>query len=583
MQTLTLYLKQLLRFKVLLFCLFACFAVAAVVLPAPQVHGYTKGSTGVGAMDYGYFHNEKMPLFFTPDSGFTCDDVLPSSDGDVFGSAVGPNPTTDLSNFINIITSDYNSSNPWDKTGAAFIILTMSGYPAGTSEDTVGALDNNSVYSHWKWNVKQLAAGNVTGWTVTWGKTLTENVNTLYEENEGDNDVADFSQTVTALSIVFQGPGKQQYVIKVDCANPIGNISPPPPAPAPNFSCTVNLETTAAISPGSTYPIQIDVNRVDYIGSTPGDLTAFDNGTLLTVPTSDYESITPPINEPWTVTAGAGPTDTVTGTFNWQDPFTDDSDSVSCTPLSVPITPVTPAFSCTMSALSPEQVNKGFTVSYTVSGSGTDGGTFSMYGPDTNFYSKGITSPATYPYYGSGDMSVSSTGTETITGQFTPTNPQAITAYCSANIKITSPPPTFSCTMSALSPEQVNKGFTVSYTVSGSGTDGGTFSMYGPDTNFYSKGITSPATYPYYGSGDMSVSSTGTETITGQFTPTNPQAITAYCSANIKITSPPPTFSCTMSALSPEQVNKGFTVSYTVSGSGTDGGTFHVWPRHQFL
>ena len=151
-------------------------------------------------------------------------------------------------------------------------------------------------------------------------------------------------------------------------------------------------------------------------------------------------------------------------------------------------------------------------------------------------------------------------------------------------LKLQVPPPTFSCTMSALSPEQVNKGFTVSYTVSGSGTDGGTFSMYGPDTNFYSKGITSPATYPYYGSGDMSVSSTGTETVTGQFTPTNPQAITAYCSANIKITSPPTNLQLhDVSSIAGTSKQRFHCFIYRLRQRHRRRDVFNVWPRHQFL
>jgi len=80
------------------------------------------------------------------------------------------------------------------------------------------------------------------------------------------------------------------------------------------------------------------------------------------------------------VTAGAGPTDTVTGTFNWQDPFTDDSDSVSCTPLSVPVTPVYPAFSCTLSCAATKPENTDFTLTATVKGTGT--GTLAVYRRD---------------------------------------------------------------------------------------------------------------------------------------------------------------------------------------------------------
>ncbi len=319
-------------------------------------------------------------------------------------------------------------------------------------------------------------------------------------------------------TVPFSSPGSQSWTVTVKDSGVdgiTGQFTPSDPdlstifcftnititAPqVPVFACQLSAPSSAAA--GANFSLVITVT-----GSGDGTVQVYDpTGSI-----NKTASLVSPGSDYWNPSISVVGEDTITGQFTPTNP---QAITAYCS-ANIKITGGPPStFSCTMSAPSSAQVNKGFTVSYTVSGSGTGGGTFSMYGPDTNVYSKSITSP----YSGSGDLASTATGTETITGQFSPSGSSSSDAYCSTNINITSgPPPTFSCTMSAPSSAQVNKGFTVSYTVSGSGTDGGTFSMYGPDTNFYSKGITSPATYPYYGSGDMSVSSTGTETITGEF------------------------------------------------------------------
>ena len=186
-----------------------------------------------------------------------------------------------------------------------------------------------------------------------------------------------------------------------------------------------------------------------------------------------------------------------------------------------------------------------------------------MYGPDTNFYSKGITSPATYPYYGSGDMSVSSTGTETITGEFAPSSSSSSPAYCSANIKITSGGvPVFGCTLSAPSSAVKGANFSLVINVTGSGT--GTVQVYDP-TGSISKngpGFSSPGSDSW----TPSISVTGKDTITGQFTPTDTSAQVAYCEANINITAGG--YSCSVTAPPSEPINTSFSISVAVTGSG---------------
>ncbi|HUD07915.1 MAG TPA: hypothetical protein VMQ52_02465, partial [Candidatus Saccharimonadales bacterium] len=403
--------------------------------------------------DLGYFTGQHATVASTPpaDTGavFTqagpvgTDDAIPihpgSGPGDcdnVENDAALPNSCANV--FVSLMNTRIYSATRQDEIGAAFIIDTFSGMDAfnNANADNGIAIAKSSLSDG---AFKDLVEGFQLNGLVDWASPVTYHAsfgNSYYgyvdspTDSNGDDAFYQTANGETQESVKFfyqayiNGPKLPFFEIKKNCGNITAYLIHTkqllcpwnsnilyvdsrcvPPNPTLTAACSA-----AGIISGNTS--NYDENHNSY----PVTVTASHGGD--SVPTNvpaapptaysiDVSSDLGSSPTTWSVQAETFASAWPNGYQNYPDTYSQ-TIKVTCPASSAP------TFSCTMSALSPEQVNKGFTVSYTVSGSGTDGGTFSMYGPDTNFYSKGITSPATYPYYGSGDMSVSSTGTETI-------------------------------------------------------------------------------------------------------------------------------------------------------------------------
>ncbi len=126
-------------------------------------------------------------------------------------------------------------------TGAAFIILTMLGYPPSTSKDVAC-----QQFGSWASLVSDLRNFTQFGVMYDYGGLNTRSTLT---------DVAWYpsAQTV-ALSIVFYSPvdGTPMYAIKKDCGNPVGQVRPVVRNfdLTPSIAATVNGVNVSSVEPG---------------------------------------------------------------------------------------------------------------------------------------------------------------------------------------------------------------------------------------------------------------------------------------------------------------------------------------------
>lgn len=141
-------------------------------------------------------------------------------------------------------------------TGAAFIVLTMLGYPPGTSKNVAC-----QVFSEW--------ANAVQAWAPY------TNYNVFYDfgglnTRSSNTDVAYYPSALTAAwSIVFYHPttGQPLYGIKKDCANPVGRLQALPR----NYSLTPRVDSVSPneIEAGSKMTVTTSVDNVGDVQSQP--------------------------------------------------------------------------------------------------------------------------------------------------------------------------------------------------------------------------------------------------------------------------------------------------------------------------
>ncbi|HET9411708.1 MAG TPA: hypothetical protein VFO38_02585, partial [Candidatus Saccharimonadales bacterium] len=170
------------------------------------------------------------------------------------------NNATDL---VNVTGSHMNCSGgvllnagSQNATGSAFIVLTMLGYPPGTSKNVAC-----QVFSEWA-NVVQQWAPNT-------------NYNTFYDfgglnTRSSNTDVAYYPSAQTAAwSIVFYSPstGEPLYGIKKDCANPVGRLQALPR----NYTLTPRVDTVSPtqIEAGSKMTVTTSVDAEGDVDSQP--------------------------------------------------------------------------------------------------------------------------------------------------------------------------------------------------------------------------------------------------------------------------------------------------------------------------
>ena len=161
-------------------------------------------------------------------------------------NAINPtvNNATELINFLK--GSEGLGGNNQQRTGASFIIQTMIG-SARNRPPTAGQI------AEWESRVRYAESTGRISWFVSYSFCI----NSFYQGVTGGgspNDDAFFDDCQTNTSIVFRdASGAVAYVIKRECANPVGNVRPIPDAPpAVNW----NAEPRSAVSNASPLPGQ---------------------------------------------------------------------------------------------------------------------------------------------------------------------------------------------------------------------------------------------------------------------------------------------------------------------------------------
>ena len=200
---------------------------------------------GFGASAYAYdvptYTRDWNRGYFTNGLDYNGDDVLQNDANDPYRSthyngSTGaydaiPPYVDSAGEFINYIISrlnstriDYataNNATNWDRTGAAFLIQTM----IGTSRNRP---PTSAEINEWAARIYHAEA---TG-HINWGVYVNTWPNTYYQISRWDgssslNDVAWYNANGAGTAIVFyHDDGSVAYIIRRNCANPLGNMSP---------------------------------------------------------------------------------------------------------------------------------------------------------------------------------------------------------------------------------------------------------------------------------------------------------------------------------------------------------------------
>jgi len=183
--------------------------------------------------------------------------------------------TTTTASFIAYIKSTLNSSNEQDQTGAEFIVLTMLGYPAGTTKATAHTA---ATLTDWTDAVNYYSSQ---GW-INFHANVSYTQNTYWQGKNGggtnpDDDAwfSDSGSTGADGAIFFHKPGTPGYAIRKACANPIGAMAKLALAPPPDFDVTLLADTNGSSSTvvaGQSYRVGVEVKNNGPANSSAGSL-----------------------------------------------------------------------------------------------------------------------------------------------------------------------------------------------------------------------------------------------------------------------------------------------------------------------
>lgn len=180
------------------------------------------------------------------------DNVLP-------GSPAVSLPDDNVENFINFVVSRLSSGDQQTRTGAQFIVATMTG-----THSRVGAGD--PLVADWEGRVRYVASlpGGYNHDTII----SDAGVNSLYMSYASGGDDAYYSEDAQSQeALVFSwhdsGGSIKTYSIRLACANPIGDpvALPEPPTPATgDYDLTPTVSVTPAkVQPGATVTFNYNI------------------------------------------------------------------------------------------------------------------------------------------------------------------------------------------------------------------------------------------------------------------------------------------------------------------------------------
>jgi hypothetical protein len=189
--------------------------------------------------------------------------VLDSAGTDVFprlyqsGTEAMPNTINSASEFIAFIDDKYDNGAIQGRTGAAFIMQTMLEINGASADET----PSSTAREAWR-NVVRTAANHG---HVTWRANFSYTINSYYQ---GGSDDAFYDNSGTFPAMIFEDEfGRPTYVIKWQCANPVGT---------PTTFNTYTLEQPWDIS-ASSYVVN---GAGDNSSSTGGTVNTYVGDTL---------------------------------------------------------------------------------------------------------------------------------------------------------------------------------------------------------------------------------------------------------------------------------------------------------------
>lgn len=191
--------------------------------------------------------------------------------GDVLCGGMFPGAANPTGDFIGRLWNELTVGGAQNSTGAAFIVLTMMGYPPGTPKAQAGAI-------FWTDFVPAVQYYNSQGW-VAWNSWASGAVqNTYWQGSPGPDDVAWYDDVVGSEAILFYNPNTGgSYWIRKACANPLGTLAALVMPPAPDFDMT--LSASALTSENGSSPYTVVAGQPYSLGATihnngPADSTA---------------------------------------------------------------------------------------------------------------------------------------------------------------------------------------------------------------------------------------------------------------------------------------------------------------------
>lgn len=249
---------------------------ALLLFQTTPVQAFDPGMYGI-ANGQGYltgFTGNSVP---TSNCGFTKANGLPATYLKVLCEGV---PVSTKEAFVDYIFDRLDGTEQ-QKVGASFIIYSMLGYNGsnhGLSRvfPLLPEDDDNAIVKAWK---AAVANDDV---TVENDPAYAYSTNSAYTRFGTGHDVVFYPESGTGDSLVFKYKGDVIYVVKKNCANPVGGSGFPDVLPEPPPPVTWNITGRTTVSDGSVIPGQT-VTFTHYVKnegtSTSSSITAGTNVT----------------------------------------------------------------------------------------------------------------------------------------------------------------------------------------------------------------------------------------------------------------------------------------------------------------